>query len=30
VRYGSYYDTVVKTAAGWRVSKRIFSRQRLA
>lgn len=29
VRYGSYYDTVVKTAAGWRVCKRIFSRQRL-
>ena len=29
VFYGSYYDQVVKTAAGWRISYRIFSTRRL-
>ncbi len=29
VFYGSYYDRVVRTAAGWRVSHRIFSTKRL-
>jgi 3-phenylpropionate/cinnamic acid dioxygenase small subunit len=29
VFYGSYYDRVVRTAAGWRVSYRIFSTKRL-
>ncbi len=29
VFYGSYYDRVVRTAAGWRVSYRIFSTNRL-
>jgi len=29
VFHGSYYDRVVKTPAGWRVKKRIFSSARL-
>jgi len=29
VFYGSYYDHVVKTAAGWRISRRVFSTRRL-
>ncbi len=29
VFYGSYYDRVVRTAAGWRVSYRVFSTKRL-
>jgi len=27
--FGSYYDTVIKTGAGWRVQHRIFSNERL-
>jgi hypothetical protein len=30
VFYGSYYDRVVHTAAGWRISHRVFSTGRLA
>lgn len=29
IHFGSYYDWVVKTAAGWRVKRRIFSAKRL-
>ncbi len=29
VFYGSYYDHVVKTAKGWRISKRTFSAKRI-
>lgn len=29
VFYGSYYDQAVKTAAGWRISRRVFSTRRL-
>ena len=29
VFYGSYYDVVVRTAAGWRVSRRTFSARRI-
>ncbi len=29
VFYGSYYDEVVKTAAGWRIVRRTFSAQRM-
>ena len=29
VYHGSYYDTVVKTAAGWRIRHRIYVRGRL-
>lgn len=29
VFYGSYYDRVVKTPAGWRVSRRTFSAKRM-
>lgn len=27
--FGSYYDTVVKTEAGWRIQHRVFSNERL-
>ncbi|MEE4143987.1 MAG: nuclear transport factor 2 family protein [Halieaceae bacterium] len=30
VFYGSYYDEAVRTAAGWRISHRVFSTARLA
>ncbi len=29
VFYGSYYDSAVRTSAGWRIQHRVFSAQRL-